>query len=197
MKQDTFQKIYTDLKNFRESPLYKYRVENNYFPVLGAGNLDAKLMLVGEAPGENEAKTGKPFVGQAGKMLDGMLMEAGIDREKIFITSVVHDRPPKNKTPGRKETEAYWPFLEQVIRLIKPELIGTLGAVSAKVITEKLGIPEKFANMTMSHGQIVTANADWGETKVMFLYHPASILYNRSLKETIAEDFQKLSASFK
>lgn len=197
MKQEKFNKIYKELIDFKESPLYEYRTQNNYFPVLGSGDLNAKLMLIGEAPGENEAKTGKPFVGQAGKMLDQILVEAGIKKDEIFITSVVHDRPPNNKTPGRKETEAYWPYLQKVIQLIKPEIIGTLGAVSAKVLTEKFIVSEKFENMTKSHGKLVTAKLDWGSVKIVFLYHPASILYKRTLQNIIQEDFNKLSAYIK
>lgn len=89
--------IEEDVLNLKKSPLYKYRKENNYLPVIGEGNHFAEIMLIGEAPGKNEAKTGKPFCGAAGKLLDELLSNAKIKREDIYITNIVKDRPQENR----------------------------------------------------------------------------------------------------
>ena len=95
------------------SPLYAYRVDNDYLPVIGEGSHSAKIMFVGEAPGKNEAKTGRPFCGRAGKVLDNLLASVGIDRQDVYVTNIVKDRPQGNRDPLPEEIEIYAPFLDR------------------------------------------------------------------------------------
>src|SRR5665213_440296 len=98
-KTDTMQKIKDEVLNLKNSPLYEYRITNNYFPVIGEGSEHAKIIFIGEAPGRNEAQTGRPFCGTAGKVLDNLLAHVGIDRKDIYITNIVKDRPQQNRDP--------------------------------------------------------------------------------------------------
>src|SRR3989344_3204580 len=93
------QSLYDDLLNLTISPLYNYRTENKYFPVLGEGNENATIIFIGEAPGKKEAETGRPFVGAAGRVLDELLQGIGLKREDVFISTIVNDRPPENRDP--------------------------------------------------------------------------------------------------
>ena len=104
-----------------ESPLYELRVENDYQPVIGDGDLNTNIMFIGEAPGANEAKKGLPFVGQSGRVLDELLESIGLDRQAVYITNIVKDRPPKNRDPHKKEIKLYAPFLDQQIDIIQPK----------------------------------------------------------------------------
>src|ERR1700740_3190375 len=120
-RKSALKRIKDDVVNLTRSPLYKYRVENKNFPVIGEGSHFAKIMFVGEAPGANEAKTARPFVGAAGKFLNEMLEGVGIKREDVYITNIVKDRPPQNRDPLPDEIEAYGPFLDRQIDIIQPE----------------------------------------------------------------------------
>jgi uracil-DNA glycosylase len=93
-----------------ESPLYAERVANGVFPVIGDGSYDASVMFIGEAPGRNEAKTGRPFCGASGKILDELLRHVGISRDDVYVTNVVKDRPTNNRDPKPEEIEIYAPF---------------------------------------------------------------------------------------
>ena len=116
-------KILDEIWNLTDSPLYEYRKKNNYYPVIGAGNHFAKIIFIGEAPGRNEAGTGKPFCGAAGKILDELLKSINIKRQDVYITNIVKDRPPENRDPTIKEIEIYSPFLTRQLEIIKPEII--------------------------------------------------------------------------
>ncbi|HYF10492.1 MAG TPA: uracil-DNA glycosylase [Candidatus Paceibacterota bacterium] len=175
------------------SPLYSYRTENKYFPVIGEGSHDAKIMFVGEAPGRNEAKTGRPFCGAAGKILDELLASANIPREEVYITNIVKDRPPQNRDPLPEEIEAYGPFLDRQIEIIQPKVIATLGRYSMVYIMQKFGLENRLDTIGKLHGQAFTAAASYGDITILPLYHPASAIYNRELMGTLREDFQKLA----
>src|SRR5687768_17220991 len=112
-KSGELKRIKDEVLALSTSPLFEYRKSNGYFPVIGEGDHDAKIMFIGEAPGENEAKTGKPFCGRAGKVLDDLLNSVGIDREDVYVTNIVKDRPPKNRDPLPEEIELYAPFLDR------------------------------------------------------------------------------------
>src|SRR5690348_7703988 len=105
--------IRDELLSFKKSPLYEYRVKNKFFPVVGEGSHTAKIMFVGEAPGENEAKTARPFCGKSGKVLDEMLESISLNRSDVYITNIVKDRPPENRDPTEKEIKLYSPFLDR------------------------------------------------------------------------------------
>jgi uracil-DNA glycosylase len=103
------------IRDLEESPLYDHREKNGYLPVIGEGDADARIMFVGEAPGKQEAETGLPFVGNAGRVLDRLLDSIDIAREDVYITNLVKDRPPGNRDPRPDEVDLYAPFLIQQI----------------------------------------------------------------------------------
>ncbi|MEK7582370.1 MAG: uracil-DNA glycosylase, partial [Patescibacteria group bacterium] len=129
-KTELLRHIRDEVVNLTGSPLYADRVKGGVYPVIGEGNHHATIMFVGEAPGRNEAKTGRPFVGAAGKILDQLLEGVGIDRKDVYITNIVKDRPPFNRDPVPEEIEAYGPFLDRQITIIQPKVIATLGRFS-------------------------------------------------------------------
>ncbi len=174
----------------KESPLYAYRTENKYFPVIGEGSHEAHLMFVGEAPGETEAKTGKPFCGRSGKLLDELLASIGMDRAKVYITNLVKDRPPDNRDPEPQEIALYGPFLERQIDIMKPRVIATLGRHSMKYIFEKFGLGNELQTVSKIHGKEFKGTASYGPVTVVALYHPAFALYNGGMKGQLMEDFK-------
>ena len=125
-RTELLKRIKDEVINLKKSPLYQERIKNNVFPVIGEGSHQAKIMFVGEAPGRNEAKTGRPFCGAAGKILDELLASAGIDRKDIYITNIVKDRPPSNRDPLPEEIKIYGPFLDRQIEIIQPEVLATM-----------------------------------------------------------------------
>jgi len=195
MKQNKEQKIHKikeELLNFKRSPLYEYRTRNNYLPVVGEGNLEAEVMIVGEAPGKDEAEQGRPFVGSAGKILDEVLNKIGLERKKIYITNLVNDRPPENRTPNKEETELYSPFLMRQIRIIKPKIIVTLGRVPTDFILKEYSLSRKADSMANLHGKIFSVNSLEGKIFIIPMYHPAAVLYQPSIKYTLEDDTQTL-----
>lgn len=160
----------------------------------GEGPERAKLMLIGEAPGEQEAIEGRPFVGRAGKNLDRFLELAQLRREEIYITNAVKFRPtrmgkrekPVNRTPTDDEIERFRPLLLREIRMMRPELIVTLGNVPLRAVTgEKLSIGE-------AHGRVLERRIEG--VPLFALYHPASVIYNRSLLSVYEQDVRTLGA---
>ena len=170
------------------SPLYKERIKNKYFPVIGGGNHSAEIMFIGEAPGENEAKTGRPFCGRAGKVLDELLVSAGIERKDVYVTNIVKDRPPGNRDPLPDEIEIYAPFLDRQIEIIKPKVIATLGRFSMQYVMSRYGLEFELDSISKLHGKVFTTD----KFKVVPLYHPAAAIYNQHLLDTLKEDFKVL-----
>ncbi len=151
-----------------ERPEALHELSNNL--VFGEGHPDSRLMLIGEAPGEEEDLSGRPFVGRAGQLLDRVLASVGLDRDEIYITNMVKFRPPGNRNPRPEEIAASEPVLLAQIKLIGPQIIGTLGNVPTQYFLEtKDGI-------TRTHGQWF----DWHGIRVFPLYHPAYLLRNPS-----------------
>jgi uracil-DNA glycosylase family 4 len=153
--------------------------------VMGKGSSDAEVVLIGEAPGKNEDLQGKPFVGAAGKFLDEMLNEAGIDPSEVYITNIVKYRPPNNRDPLPEEKSAFWPFLVHQINAIKPKIIVTLGRHSMEYF-----LPGR--KISQIHGQ--PKRIKFGEQKIVILplYHPAAALYNGSMRQVLIEDFMTI-----
>ena len=98
-RDELLKKIKNEVVNLKESPLYEFRIKNKFFPVIGEGNHNAKIMLIGEAPGKNEAETGMPFCGASGRILTELIESIGLKREDVYITNIVKDRPPDNRDP--------------------------------------------------------------------------------------------------
>lgn len=168
------------------------RREGKYFSVPGEGSHDASIMLIGEAPGAKEAGTGRPFVGRAGKILDELLASVAISREEVFITSIVKDRPPKNRDPLPEEIALYAPFLDKQIEIIKPKVIATLGRFSMQYVMERYGLAAKLESISELHGQVFDAEVGSEAVKVVALFHPAAAIYNQKLKPILIEDFKVL-----
>lgn len=197
-RDKALKKIKDEVVALKSSPLYGERVKNKYFPVIGEGNHSAVLMFIGEAPGENEAKTGRPFCGRAGKVLDALLQNVGIAREDAYITNIVKDRPPGNRDPLPQEIEAYAPFLDRQIKIIKPKVIATLGRFSMQYVMNRYGLEWELAPISVIHGKVFAVPAEalakagnW-DMKVVPLYHPAATIYNQELLKTLKDDFQVL-----
>lgn len=174
------------------SPLYAERIKNGVFPVIGEGSHQAKIMFVGEAPGKNEAQTGRPFAGAAGKILDALLVSVGINRPDVYITNIVKDRPPLNRDPLPEEIAVYGPFLDRQIDIIQPKVIATLGRFSMEYIILKFGLGKELKSISQMHGRNITAPASYGSVTIIPFYHPAASIYNQQLKETLLEDFKIL-----
>lgn len=161
--------------------------------VFGEGPKKPKLMLIGEAPGEQETLQGRPFVGKAGKNLDRFLELAGMKREEIYISNTVKIRPTKtgktgrlsNRPPTKEEVALFRPWLIREIEEIAPEMIATLGNVPLQALTNSK------QTIGQVHGRIIPA----GETglPLFALYHPASLIYNRSLESVYEEDVRRLA----
>jgi uracil-DNA glycosylase len=191
-RMELLRKIKDEVLNLKDSPLYKERQKNKVFPVIGEGDHQAKIMFVGEAPGKNEAATGRPFVGAAGKILDELLNSAGIDRKSVYITNIVKDRPPFNRDPLPEEIEAYGPFLDRQINIIQPEIIATLGRFSMTYIMQRFGLENELGPIGKLHGKNFETKMDYGKVKIIPLYHPAVAVYNSNTKTLLIEDFKIL-----
>ncbi len=191
-KARELKKIYDEILVLKKSPLYKYRIENKYFPVIGEGSEDAKIMFIGEAPGKNEAKTGRPFIGSAGKILDTLFESAHMKREEIYVTSIVKDRPQKNRDPKPEEIEMYGPFLDRQIEIIQPKVIATLGRFAMDYIMRKFGLEKEIQTIGKLHGKTFDAMASYGSIKIAVLYHPSVAIYNRNKLGELKKDFKIL-----
>lgn len=189
-KTAQLKQIRDEILGLKESPLYEYRTQNHYFPVIGEGSHDAKIMFIGEAPGENEAKTARPFCGAAGRVLDELLAAVGLKRQAVYITNIVKDRPPDNRDPSPAEIEVYAPFLVRQISIIKPEIIATLGRFAMTFILNLFHAPEASKTISQLHGRVIAVTAPHGPLKVVALYHPAVALYNPNTRQTLTQDFQ-------
>jgi DNA polymerase len=191
-KIDLIKQIKDEVLNLKKSPLYSYRIENKYFPVIGEGSLDAKIMFVGEAPGKNEAKTGKPFCGTAGRVLDELLKHTRIKREDVYITNIVNDRPQENRDPTKEEIEIYGPFLDRQIEIIKPKVIATLGRYSMDYIMTRFNLESNILPIGKAHGKMFNAMASYGPIKIAVLYHPCVAVYNPTKINVLQKDFEIL-----
>lgn len=188
---EMMKKIRDDVWQLKESPLYEYRLQNKYFPVVGEGSHMAHIMFIGEAPGKNEAETARPFCGKSGKILDEMLDSINLNRSDVYITNIVKDRPPENRDPTLQEINLYAPFLERQIEIIKPRVIATLGRFSMNYIMKRFEVTFSDS-ISQIHGKEFIGETDFGKIIIIPLYHPAVALYDGSNKETLLNDFQIL-----
>ena len=160
--------------------------------VFGEGRVGAPVMMIGEAPGEQETLQGRPFVGKAGRNLDAFLEDAGLDRDALYVTNTVKFRPTKrsaagrtvNRPPTQEEIRLFLPWLLQEIELVNPVCVITLGNVPLKALTEP------GSTVGRLHGQLL----EWRGRRLYPLYHPASVIYNPSLKEAYRDDVLRFAA---
>ena len=187
-RDEALKKIKEEVISLDTSPLYAERVKNKYFPVIGEGSHTASIMFIGEAPGENEAKTGRPFCGRAGKVLDLLLASVEIERKGVYVTNIVKDRPPGNRDPFPDEIAIYAPFLDRQIEIIKPKVVATLGRFSMQYVMSRYGLEWELDSISKIHGKTFSAK----DFKFVPLYHPAAVIYNQHLLDTLKEDFKVL-----
>jgi DNA polymerase len=154
--------------------------------VFGAGNADADLMFIGEAPGASEDEQGLPFVGRAGKLLEKLLGEIGLERSQVFIANTLMCRPPGNRDPLPIEIENCQGYLLRKVELIAPTVICTLGNFSTKLLR---GDP---TGITRLHGQPEVRVLGARAVRLYPIYHPAAALYTPRMLETLREDFARL-----
>ena len=181
-RRELLKAVYEEARTCTRCPLHKTRTT----VVFGAGNADAELMFIGEAPGANEDRLGLPFVGQAGKLLDKLLVEIGLDRNDVFIANTLKCRPPDNRDPHPNEIEACSDYLRRQVDLIEPTVICTLGNFATKLLrADTTGI-------SRLHGQEEELTIGHRTVRLYPLYHPAAALYTPSTLEALRADFHRI-----
>src|SRR4051812_48539613 len=182
-RRDALKAVYDEARSCTRCPQL---VQARQTVVFGAGNADADLMFVGEAPGANEDKLGLPFVGQAGKLLEKLLAEIGLERGDVFIANVLKCRPPGNRDPHPVEIESCQDYLVRQIQLIEPRVVCTLGNFATKLLRgEPTGI-------TRLHGQAEIRVIGERAVRLYPLFHPAAALYTPSNVDVLRADFARI-----
>lgn len=157
--------------------------------IWGEGNVNADILLIGEAPGADEDMTGRPFVGKSGKLLDKILGACGFSREEhVFLSNIIRCRPPANRVPSDEETKACIPYLFEQIELVDPKIIITLGATALKRLFK-----DDSLRITKLRGNWI----EWNGRLVMPVFHPSALLRNPSLKRETWEDFKKVISKYR
>jgi DNA polymerase len=176
-KEKLMLQINDQIQKCRNCDLYKSRTQ----AVLGEGNLNAKLMFIGEAPGGEEDKQGKPFVGRAGKLLTKLIEAAGYRREDFYIANICKCRPPGNRTPTPWEMEKCFPYLKKQIEIIDPKVLCLLGATAGRAFLNR------NVAITKERGSII----NWEGRTVYLTFHPAYVLRNPDAEIILFEDIRK------
>lgn len=190
-KQQTLDDLRTTILNDDICPELRRQATQLVF---GAGNVDAEIVFIGEAPGKNEDIKGVPFVGAAGKFLDEMLSLIHLSRKDIYITNIVKYRPPENRDPSPEEKAAFLPYLQAQLEIIQPKVVVTLGRHSTNCFLPDLQISKV-------HGQPKRIRLALHREKdrvmavvILPLFHPAAALYNGGMRQTLIDDFMKIPA---
>ncbi len=178
-------KIKEEVIECQKCPLSKSRT----LPVIGRGNHQANIVFIGEGPGFNEDKTGVPFCGQAGNILDELFNSIKYQRKDAYVCNILKCRPPNNRNPEKNEIEACTPYLEKQVKIIQPKVIATMGNYATSFILEKYGLKDKIEGISRIHGKVFQTEG----MKIIPLYHPAVAVYNANMKETLKKDFKILS----
>lgn len=181
-RRDLLKAVYQEARGCVACPLHETRTN----VVFGSGNADADLMFVGEAPGANEDQQGLPFVGQAGKLLEKLLAEIGMERADVFIANTLKCRPPGNRDPYPHELDACRHYLDSQLELIQPTMICTLGNFATKLLR---GEPTGISRI---HGQPEVRTIGPRTVRLYPLYHPAAALYTPSTLEMLRADFLRI-----
>ena len=181
MKYESFEQLKTECSKCINCPLGSTRTNL----VFGVGNESARLMFVGEAPGEREDATGIPFVGAAGQLLDKYLAAVGIEKSEVYIANILKCRPPKNRDPLPEEQDACIGYLREQVKLIRPKMIVCLGRISAmRLIDPSYRITKEHGSFVKKGGFLMTA-----------VYHPAALLRDPQKKVDMYLDMKKIKAA--
>jgi uracil-DNA glycosylase len=181
-RRELLKAVYEEARECTRCPLHETRTK----VVFGAGDANANLMFAGEAPGANEDRMGLPFVGQAGKLLDKLLEEIGMERGQVWICNLLKCRPPNNRDPLPNEIEACQDYLHRQVDLIAPTVICTLGNFSTKLLRgDSTGI-------SRLHGREEVRIIGPRAVRLYPLYHPAAALYTPSMLDTLRSDFHRI-----
>jgi uracil-DNA glycosylase family 4 len=185
MKKEQKRKLLDELKKKMQEDLSLPLRKGATNLVFGEGNSEAEIFFLGEGPGYWEDQKGRPFVGNAGALLNQLLYSIKLPREEVFITNVVNYRPPENRDPLPEEIAAFEPYIDRMIEIIDPKLIVTLGRYS---------MGKFLANVKISsvHGKTHVVNWKGKNTTVIPMYHPAAALRNPEVKRQLELDFQKI-----
>jgi uracil-DNA glycosylase family 4 len=181
-RREQLKAVYDRARTCTRCPLHQTRTT----VVFGSGNADADLMFIGEAPGANEDKQGLPFVGQAGKLLEKLLGEIGLERGEVFICNTVKCRPPNNRDPHPNEIESCNEYLRSQVELIEPTVICTLGNFATKLLRDDT------TGISRLHGQAEIRMIGARAIRLFPLYHPAAALYTPSTLEVLRADFHRI-----
>ncbi len=182
-KTHLLEKLYQELKNCQKCSLASTRTQ----VVCGEGNINSNVFLIGLAPGKDEDKKGRMFVGRAGKVLDELLKKASLHRSYFYMSNLIKCMLPNNRPPKKTEIEACTPYLDEEIEIINPDVLVPLGFFATKYIFSKYGISCKI-EMNSICGKIFFAE----NKKIMPLHHPASLLYSPNLKSIMERTYIKL-----
>jgi len=168
--------------------LYKTRI----LPVIGQGSHDAQIMFIGEAPGATEDKTGVPFCGRAGQILNLLLTSINIQREDVYIANILKDRPPGNRQPATDEIMACTGYLSRQIAIIEPKIIATLGNYATHFILEKFGVENSQLGISRLRGKKFPVKDSLTQKSYIIipLYHPAVAVYNSKSLDDLKNDFK-------
>lgn len=185
------EKISDQVMKCRRCPLWEEATQS----VPGEGSICAKVMFIGEAPGEQEDSLGRPFVGRAGKVLDSLLAGTGLIRDDVFIGNIVKHRPPGNRDPKPDEVVACTPWLEQQINTIRPPLLVPLGRHATRYVLGRMGV--EFVKITDISGTVFEGEPFGFPQKIIPALHPAATLHNPLSRDRLLEDFRRLSCLLK
>lgn len=180
------QKLTEQIIHCKRCELYKTR--NN--PVVGEGSDEADLLFIGEAPGLNEDKQGRPFVGRAGKILDELLDSIGLNRSDIYISNILKCRPPNNRNPTKNEIQTCSPYLKKQIDFINPSVILPMGSFATEYVFDTFDLP--FTKISKLHGKLFSKQTLYHQIRILPLYHPAVATYNPNKKTVLLEDIKQV-----
>ncbi len=184
--REILDQVSSQVTNCRRCPLW----EGATHSVPGEGSMSARVMFIGEAPGEQEDSTGRPFVGRAGKILTSLLTGAGLSREKVFIGNIIKHRPPGNRDPKPEEIVACTPWLELQVNTIRPLVLVPMGRHATRYLLNRIGV--KFVKITDISGTVFEGEPFGFPQKIIPVLHPAATLHNPRSREHLEEDFRKL-----
>ena len=191
LREEEYKRLVEEIRNCTKCRLHESRKN----PVPGEGPLDARVMLVGEAPGRMEDRQGRPFVGRAGDLLNVLLAIAGVERRQVYITNIVKCRPPGNRDPKEDEIAACLPFLLRQIQLIRPQIIVSLGRHAGRTLFSLAG--KRWPGIRKAHGKPVEVSIVGVRLTLYPTYHPAAALYKPELRSVLEEDFKELGGLIK